>query len=77
MDNYLLPLVWQMEDIIAKEGTDYRSYSPNSKKVIMVVASNVGSVKVVLEILILTEAGSLTEESAAITEKIGQLLYKR
>lgn len=77
MDNYLLPLVWKMEDIIAKEGTDYRSYSPNSKKVIMVVASNVGSVKVVLEILILTEDGSLTEESAAITEKIGQLLYKR
>lgn len=77
MDTYLLPLVWQMEDIIAKEGTDYRSYSPNSKKVIMVVASNVGSVKAVLEILILTEDGSLTEESAAITEKIGQLLYKR
>ena len=77
MDNYLLPLVWQMEDIIAKEGTEYRSYSPNSKKVIMVVASNVGSVKVVLEILILTEDGSLTEESAAITEKSGQLLYKR
>ena len=73
----MLPLGWQREDIIAKEGTDYRSYSPNSKKVIMVVASNVGSVKVVLEILILTEDGSLTEESAANTEKIGQLLYKR
>ena len=31
LDTYLLPLVWQMEDIIAKEGTDYRTYSPESK----------------------------------------------
>lgn len=77
LDTYLLPLVWQMEDIIAKEGTDYRSYSPESKRVIMAAASNAGSVKAVLDIPILTEEGSLTEESAAITEKVGQLLYKR
>ena len=76
LDTYLLPLVWQMEDIIAKEGTDYRSYSPESKKVIMAAASNAGSVKAVLDVPILTEDGALTEASGEITEKIGKLLYK-
>ena len=76
LDTYLLPLVWQMEDIITKEGTDYRSYSPESKKVIMAAASNAGSVKAVLDVPILTEDGALTEASREITEKIGKLLYK-
>lgn len=76
LDTYLLPLVWQMEDIITKEGTDYRSYSPESKKVIMAAASNAGSVKAVLDVPILTEDGALTEVSGEIAEKIGKLLYK-
>ena len=76
LDTYLLPLVWQMEDIIAKEGTDYRTYSPESKKVIMAAASNAGSVKAVLDVPILTDDGSLTEQSGEIVEKIGKLLYK-
>ena len=76
LDTYLLPLVWQMEDIIAKEGTDYRTYSPESQKVIMAAASNAGSVKAVLDVPILTDDGSLTEQSGEIVEKIGKLLYK-
>lgn len=76
LDTYLLPLVWQMEDIIAKEGTDYRTYSPESKKVIMAAASNAGSVKAVLDVPILTDDGSLTEQSGEIVDKIGKLLYK-
>lgn len=76
LDTYLLPLVWQMEDIIAKEGTDYRTYSPESKKVIMAAASNAGSVKAVLDVPILTDEGALTEKSGAIAEKVGKLLYK-
>ena len=76
LDTYLLPLVWQMEDIIAKEGTDYRTYSPESKKVIMAAASNAGSVKEVLDVPILTDDGSLTEQSGEIVDKIGKLLYK-
>lgn len=76
LDTYLLPLVWQMEDIIAKEGTDYRTYSPESKKVIMAAASNAGSVKAVLDVPILTDDGSLTEQSEEIVDKIGKLLYK-
>lgn len=76
LDTYLLPLVWQMEDIIAKEGTDYRTYSPESKKVIMAAASNAGSVKAVLDVPVLTDDGSLTEQSGEIVDKIGKLLYK-
>lgn len=76
LDTYLLPLVWQMEDIIAKEGTDYRTYSPESKKVIMAAASNAGSVKAVLDVPIMTDDGSLTEQSGEIVDKIGKLLYK-
>ena len=76
LDTYLLPLVWQMEDIIAKHGTDYRTYSPESKKVIMAAASNAGSVKAVLDVPILTDDGSLTEQSGEIVDKIGKLLYK-
>lgn len=76
LDTYLLPLVWQMEDIIAKEGTDYRTYSPESKKVIMAAASNAGSIKAVLDVPILTDDGSLTEQSGEIVDKIGKLLYK-
>lgn len=76
LDTYLLPLVWQMEDIIVKEGTDYRTYSPESKKVIMAAASNAGSVKAVLDVPILTDEGALTEKSGEIAEKVGKLLYK-
>lgn len=76
LDTYLLPLVWQMEDIIAKEGTDYRTYSPESKEVIMAAASNAGSVKAVLDVPILTDEGALTEQSGEIVDKIGKLLYK-
>ena len=76
LDTYLLPLVWQMEDIIAKEGTDYRAYALESKKIIMAAASSAGSVKAVLDVPILTEKGALTEESGEIMEKVGKLLYK-
>ena len=76
LDTYLLPLVWKMEDIIAKEGTDYRTYSPESKKVIMAAASNAGSVKAVLDVPILTDDGALTEQSGEIADKIGKLLYR-
>ena len=69
LDTYLLPLVWQMEDIIAKEGTDYRTYSPESKKVIMAAASNAGSVKAVLDVPILTDDGSLTGNSCTNKER--------
>lgn len=76
LDTYLMPLVWQMEDVIAKEGTDYRAYSPESRKIIMAAASSAGSVKAVLDVPILTADGALTEESGEIMEMVGKRLYK-
>ncbi|MCF0116060.1 MAG: hypothetical protein HUJ56_11985 [Erysipelotrichaceae bacterium] len=77
LDSYLLPLVYQMKDVIAAEGTDYRTYSVDSKKVIMAAASSAASIKAVLDTPILTEDGELTPESESINEKIGKLLYTK
>jgi hypothetical protein len=76
LDSYFLPLIWQMEDIVAAEGDDYRAYSPASKKIIASAASTACSIKAVLDTPILNEAGALTEESARLTEKIGGILYQ-
>lgn len=76
LDSFLFPLVWQLEDVIEKEGTDYRNYSDTAKKVVMAAATNAGSIKAVLDIPILTDDGALTPESEAITEKISALIYK-
>lgn len=76
LDTYFFPLVWQLEDIIETEGTDYRTYSPEAKKAVMAAASNAGSIKAVLDTPILTDAGELTEESKQIESKIGKLLYR-
>lgn len=59
-----------MEDIIAKEESDYRTFSPESKKAIMA-----GSAKAKFDVPILTVDNSLPKDSAMITDKIGQLLY--
>lgn len=76
LDSYFLPLVWQLEDIVENEGTDYRTYTPASKKAVMAAASTAGSIKAVLDIPILTENGELTPESNQIEGKIGALIYK-
>ena len=68
LDSYLLPLQYQMEEIIEKEGLDYSQYSLESKKSIAALVSTIGSIKAVLDTPILTEEGSLTDESALLLE---------
>ena len=63
LDTYLYSLNQKMKKIIESEGTDYSKYSAESKSSIAAVVSNVASIKVVLDIPILTEAGELTEDS--------------
>lgn len=63
LDAYLMPLTYRMAEIIETEGTDYSKYSLESKKVIAAAASTAISVKTVLDTPILSEDGSLTEES--------------
>ena len=76
LDSYFLPQIWNMEDVVREEGTDYRMYKPESKKKIAIVASTAKSIKAVLDTPILTEEGNLTEESEEVGEKMRGLLYK-
>ena len=76
LDSYFLPQIWNMEDVVREEGTDYRMYKPESKKKIAIVASTAKSIKAVLDTPILTEEGNLTEESEEVGEKMRMLLYK-
>jgi len=66
LDAYLMPLVYEMENTINNEGTDYSLYSAESKKVIACAASAAGTLKAVLDTPILTEAGDLTEKSESV-----------
>ncbi len=76
LDAYFLPLIWKMEDIIEKEGTDYRTYAAESKKIIMEAATTAGSIKAILDTPILNQDGMLTEESEKMIKEIGKLIYK-
>ena len=71
LDARFLPLVFEMEDIIAKEGEDYSLYAPESKKVIIQAATTAGSIKALLDTPILTKEGNLTDESMRLTESMG------
>lgn len=77
LDAYFLPLVYEMEEIIDKEGTDYSQYSKDSKKVIAGVASVAGTIKAILDTPILTENGDLTDESEKMVEDIINNIEKK
>ncbi len=74
LDTYLVPMVWKMKKILAEEGDDFRHYSADSKKTVMKAATTALTIKSVLDTPILTEDGALTEESAAIENKISSLI---
>ena len=76
LDSYFLPQIWKMQDIIENEGTDYRSYKPDSKKAIAAAASTACTIKAVLDTPILTVEGELTESSGKLSEELGALIYK-
>ena len=76
LDSFFLPQVWKMQDIIDKEGTDYRAYQPDSKKAIAAAATTACTIKSVLDTPILTAEGELTEVSEKVSGKIGALIYK-
>lgn len=75
LDSYFLPLIWQMEDIIEKEGDDYSAYTLESKQIIAKAASTACSIKSVLNTPILSEDGSLTDESDKLTKEISSIIY--
>ncbi|MBB5182676.1 hypothetical protein [Catenisphaera adipataccumulans] len=76
LDAYFLPLIYRMEDILKNEGNDYRNYSSESKKIIASCASFAVTIKSLLDTPILTEAGSLTEESETTIKNVQAKLGK-
>ena len=76
LDSLFVPQIWKMEDIVEKEGVDYREYSQDSKRAVAAAASTACSIKAILDTPILTEEGELTEASKQITDKIGAIIYK-
>lgn len=75
IDAMFLPQVWNMQDVVKNEGTDFRTYKPESKKKIAVAVVTAKSIKAVLDTPILTKDGDLTAESGEVEERIQKLLY--
>ncbi len=76
LDARFLPQIWRMQEIIETEGTDYRTYKPESKKAIAVAASTAVTIKSVLDTPILTEEGELTAVSEKVSGEIEEVIYK-
>lgn len=74
LDARFLPLVFELEDVLAREGVDYSAYSPEAKSTVLRAATTASSIKALLDTPILTEEGNLTDESLALTESIGLML---
>lgn len=77
LDAYFLPLIFRLEEIVAEEGIDYKSYNIASKKTVAAAASMAGTIKAVLDTPILTEAGNLTEESKTVAGEITEAINKK
>lgn len=77
LDAYFLPLIFKMEEIVEKEGVDYKAYSIASKRTVAAASSIAGTIKAVLDTPILTEAGDLTEESGIVGREINDAINKK
>jgi hypothetical protein len=70
LDILFVPLVYQMEAIIAASGVDWNAYQQTDQHTISAAASLAGAIKTVLDTPILTEDGKLTDESVRIAGEV-------
>ena len=70
LDSFLVPLVFEMKDIVRNEGYDYSYYSPESRKIIARAASVAVTIKSVIDTPILSENGELMGESAETYRRV-------
>lgn len=70
LDAQFLPLIHAMEEVVAREGTNYATYEAESKKIVAAVASTAVSIKAILDTPILSADGTLTSESEAVNRKL-------
>ena len=76
LDSLFLPFIHGLEQIITAEGTDYRAYSQQSKKIVASAASVAVSVKAVLDTPLLSDAGELTEISEITASETAEHIQK-
>lgn len=68
LDARFVPLVYGLEDVIEREGDDYRLYSSDAKGVVASCASIAVTIKSILDTPLLTDDGLLTDASATALE---------
>lgn len=67
-------LIYEMAQIIATKGTDFRTFSDEEKKVIAEAMAMAGAIKAILDTPILDDEGNLTSESDKMVELTRQKL---
>lgn len=77
LDTYFLPLVYQLEEVINKEGTDYSIFTSKAKNAVAAAVSMAATVKAVLDTAILTEEGDLTQESESMADDVVKVLKEK
>lgn len=77
LDTYFLPLVYRLEEIVAKEGTDYSTFTSEAKGTVAATVSIAATVKAVLDTAILTEEGDLKEESEVVANDVIKVLKEK
>lgn len=67
------PLIFEMKEIIENKGTNFQTFDDSEKKVVAEAMAMAGAIKTLLDTPILSEEGTLTEES----EQIANLTRER
>lgn len=62
------PLIYEMTQIIADKGNDFRKFSDNEKKVVAEAMAMAGAIKAILDTPILDDEGNLTDASESIVQ---------
>ncbi len=68
LDAKFFPMVFGLEDAVAREGTDFRTYSHESKKTVSTTVTTAKTIMTILNTALLTEEGNLTEESEGVLQ---------
>ena len=74
LDTVFLPLVYSLENIIGRSGTNYATFSYEEKKIVASSMAVAGAIKAILDTPILTEEGNLTAESLDVANKVNNFL---
>ena len=74
LDLLALPQINALANTIKTEGTDYAKYSDSARKGIAALLSTMKAIKAILDTPLLTEKGSLTEESKTVLNAVNNAL---